>query len=316
MLTTSSAARCPLVFACDGGYAMQLATTLRSIAETNQRGWPLEIYILSCGFSEDVRRKIIDSLPKESCSIRWVPVELTPFAGFSTLRHISSVTYARLLIPSILPDAASKALYLDADILVLDDLSPILEANLDGAVVGAVLDERLDSYIKMGNRTSCTGTPLPSVRDYFNAGVLLIDVATWRAQRIPERALEYLERYPNSTYSDQDALNAACDGAWKKLDPRWNYYQIDLPKRITDLSAAQRPGVIHFQGWQKPWDPVSLNVNADFYDSFRGRTLFARTPAEKLWHIPIVMWSRFKKSCKAVCNCPATFGVAPITTTG
>jgi lipopolysaccharide biosynthesis glycosyltransferase len=293
-LTGNSTISCPLVFACDGAWAMPLATALRSVAEANQKAWALEIYVLSHGLSEDIKGKIIDSLPKGSCSIRWVLVDLTPFARFSTLQHISKTTYARLLIPDILSKDIPRALYLDADVLVLDDLRPIWEVHLDGTVLGAVIDERVDTHIKIGN-TSLAGWPLPRVRNYFNAGVLLIDLASWRAERISEKALEYLERCPHSVYSDQDALNVACDGVWKKLDPRWNYYQIDLEKPISDLSATQRPGIIHFHGWQKPWDPRTLNMNAQFYDSFRTRTLFACTFQERLRNVPLVAWSRMKR---------------------
>lgn len=296
-LATETTITCPLVFACDGGYAMPLATTLRSITETNRRSWPLDIYVLSHGFSEHTKERVVDSLPKGSCSIRWVPVDLTPFAAFSTIRHISSATYARLLLPAILPDRIARALYLDADILVLDDLGPIWEVDLGDAVVGSVVDERLDNQVKLGN-TSLGGLPLPRVRDYFNAGVLLVDLARWRTERIPEKALEYLQSFPHSVYSDQDALNVACDGVWKRLDPRWNYYQIDLEKSISDLSAAERPGIIHFHGCHKPWDPTSLNLNAKFYNDFRSRTLFARTAGETLRHTPIVIWTRLKRILK------------------
>jgi lipopolysaccharide biosynthesis glycosyltransferase len=294
-LTLNSTVSCPLIFACDAGYAMPLATTLRSIAEANRSAWPLEVYILSDGFSENTKRKVIDSLPEGSFSLRWLPADLATFAGFSTLQHISTATYARLLISSKLPDRVHRVLYLDADILVLDELARIRELDLEGAVLGAVLDERLSAHIKMGN-TSLAG--LPSVRDYFNAGVLLIDLARWRAERISEKALEYLAQCPHSPYSDQDALNVACDGLWKKLDPRWNYYQIDLEKPLSDLSAAQRPGIVHFQGWSKPWDARSLNLNAGFYDSFRTRTLFACTTEERLRQVPLVIWSRLKRVLK------------------
>ena len=300
-MTTTTTARttlnCPLILACDGGYAMPLATTIRSIVEANRRSWPLEIHILSNGFTEGAKGKIVDSQPVGSCSIHWTPVNLAGFAGFSTLPHISTMAYARLLIPSVLPAEACRALYLDADILVLDDLSPLCGFDLEGAVVGAVLDQRLDTHIKLGN-TSIGGLPLPRVRDYFNDGVMLIDVEKWRSGRIPERAIEYLERCPNTIYGDQDALNFACDGVWGKLDLRWNYYQIDLEKPLSEVAAPQLPGIVHFHGWSKPWDPGSLNVNAGFYDGFRSRTLFARTLSEKFLSVPIVMWSHAKKALK------------------
>jgi lipopolysaccharide biosynthesis glycosyltransferase len=286
-----------MVLACDAGYAMQLASALRSIVEANRSGWPLEIYLLSSGFSESTKEKILLSQPAGSCSIHWAEVDVAQFAGYSTLPHISSIAYARLLIPSILPEQISRALYLDTDILVLGDLAPLCQIDLQGAVVGAVLDERLDTQTKLRN-TTLNGLPFPCVKEYFNDGVLLIDVARWRSERIPEKALEYLGRCPSTIYGDQDALNVACDGAWKKLDSRWNYYQIDLRRPLPDIAAAQRPGIIHFHGWSKPWDPRSLNANAGFYESFRSRTMFARTPVEKFRDIPIILWSRFKRSLK------------------
>lgn len=295
---------CPLVFACDSGYAMQLATALRSAMDVARHRWPVPVYILSGGFSEIARQRITDSLPQGSCSIRWIPVDLAPYAAFSTLRHISTITYARLAMCEVLPRDLRKVLYLDADLLALDDLSPLLDFDLEGAAVGAVVDERLDAYIKAGY-TTMAGSPLPHVDHYFNAGVLLIDLPRWRSERISEKAMGYLQRCPHSAYSDQDALNVACDGLWKQLDSRWNYYQIDLRKRLVDLSPAERPGIIHFQGWQKPWDPAALNLDADFYNSFRSRTLFARTTAEVFRQSPLVAWARVKRTLKrsAVVSC-------------
>jgi lipopolysaccharide biosynthesis glycosyltransferase len=276
---------------------MPLATALRSIADSNPMAWPLGVYILSGGFSEGTKRKITGSLPKASTSIHWVPLDLTPFSRFSTVCHISITTYARLLLSSILPTDITRVLYLDADLLVLDDLAPICTLDLDGAVLGAIVDDRLDKHIKMGN-TTLHGGPLPRVRAYFNAGVLLIDLAKWRSERIDKKAMQYLEHCPNSLYSDQDALNFACDGLWKRVDPRWNYYQIDLKGPISDLSGEQRPGIIHFQGGLKPWDPKSLNVNAEFYDNFRSRTLFATTRWERVSNVPLMIWSSLKRVLK------------------
>jgi len=294
MFTLDSRVSRPFVLACDEGYAMPLATTLRSLVEANRSGWPLEVHILSVGFSENVKRKVVNSLPEGSASIRWLPVDLARFAGWSTIEHISKATYARLLISSIFPDGVHRALYLDADTLVLDDLSPLWEMDLEGAVLGAVPDEGLGTEVRLGNENLAA---VPGVRDYFNAGVLLIDLARWREEGIPEKALEYLKRYPHSPFSDQDALNVACDGLWKRLDPRWNY-QAHCKRRISDLRAPQRPGIVHFVTWVKPWDARCPRLNAEFYDDFRTRTSFARTPADKLVDALKVIWSRLKSVLK------------------
>jgi lipopolysaccharide biosynthesis glycosyltransferase len=287
---------CPLIFACDESYAMPLATALRSIVESNQRWWPLQFIILTFSFSERTQEKVIDSLPTGSASISWIPVDLRLFDGFSTLDYISNVTYARFLIPSVVPETASKVLYLDADLLVLSDLAPLWETELGQAAVGAVRD-RLDDQIKAD--MPCVAA-VPRVREYFNAGVLLIDLANWRREKVSEKALEFLTQHPNTPFFDQDALNVACDGIWTKLDARWNFldrvYEVD----IASLSAEQRPWIVHFVTRRKPWNARIPNINASFYDAFRSRTQFSRTSLERQRDIWRGNWSTFKRVLKRV----------------
>src|SRR5690242_282960 len=92
---------CPLVLACDEGYAMPLATTLRSAAENNRSLWPLNVTVLHDGFSNDMKEKVLRSLPNGSAQIRWVPVDLSTFKESRLLDHVSRMTFARLQIPSL-----------------------------------------------------------------------------------------------------------------------------------------------------------------------------------------------------------------------
>jgi lipopolysaccharide biosynthesis glycosyltransferase len=220
---------------------------------------------------------------------------LNLFRDFSTLHHVSKVTYTRLLIPWVFPATVSRVLYLDADLLLLDALGPLWETDLDGAVVGAVSDEFMVPAINAGAPGS---EGVPQVRDYFNAGVLLIDLSLWRQKRVSEIALEYLRRHPQSPYSDQDALNVACDNLWTKLDPRWNFQHHPITgkfnQRISDLRPDQRPFIVHFVTARKPWYSGVRSPNAEFYDAFRSRTLFARTPRDKLLDALRAGWGPFK----------------------
>jgi len=286
----SAQMNCPIVLASDEAYAMPLATTLRSIVETKRSNSSLVFHVLYDGISEDTRRKVLDSLPKGSASIRWVEVDLEPFKGFSTIARISKMTYARFLIPYIFPDTVSRVLYLDADILVLDDLTPLWETNLEDAILGAVLDG-LDSQIKNGQPGLENAA---KVQSYFNAGVLLINLDQWRKEGISTKAIEYLTLHPDSRFSDQDALNVVCDGRWKKLDPRWNFVDFYEKVNISDLTAEQRPGIVHFAAWEKPWDARIYHVNASFYHTYRSLTCFPMSPMDKLWSL----WSCLKGNLK------------------
>ncbi len=284
----------PLVFACDQSYAMPLATALRSIVESNRQWWPLQFMILIFDFSERTQKEVMKSLPKEAASISWIPVDLSSFGEFSTHDYISKATFARFLIPRVVPEATEKVLYLDADLLVLSDLAPLWETDLEEAAVGAVRDG-LDDQIKAD--MPCVAA-VPRVREYFNAGVLLIDLVNWRRQRISEKALEFLTRNPKTPFSDQDALNVACDGVWKKLNPRWNFtdrvYEVD----IASLSPERRPWIVHFVTSHKPWNARIPNINASFYDAFRSRTQFARAPMERQRDFWQGNWAKVKRWLK------------------
>jgi lipopolysaccharide biosynthesis glycosyltransferase len=284
----------PLILICDESYAMPLATALRSIVEANRSNEPLDVYVLSDHFSANLRQEVIDSLPQGSASIHWMAVDLSLFEKFETLPHISKITYARLLIPHMFPESVSRVLYLDADILVLDDLGPLWDTDLKGAVVGAVLDPTMDARIK-GRATG--NDDVPEVQDYFNAGVLLIDLDRWREERISEKALEYLNHHPRSFFADQDALNLACDGRWTALDLRWNFFH-HWYTSIRDMTPAERPMIAHFVTSRKPWIPASLSVNAGLYDAVRSRTRFARTGVDKAQDLARSVWPRFKRVLK------------------
>lgn len=269
----------PIVLAADEAYAMPLATALRSIAESNSRSWPLEIHILQQAITEPTRKRIADSLPKGSTDIHWHTIDLSSFANqYSTLPHISKMTYARLLLPQFIPEHCKRVLYLDSDILVVEDLDRLWSADLEGAVVGAVTDSFYD-FAKAARPGAVRG---PSVKRYFNAGVLLVDVAKWRDERVSERALEYLDRFPTTPYSDQDALNFVCDGHWRDLSWNWNF-QCDPSQAKPCTALGVKFSIVHFVANRKPWEPANLSPNAGFYDSFRSRTRFARTPRMRLW---------------------------------
>ncbi|MGO7029761.1 glycosyltransferase family 8 protein [Rhizobium ruizarguesonis] len=263
----------PIVFAVDAAYAVPLATALRSVAENNRSAWPLNIHVVHEGMGEETKQLIFDSLPANSAVIQWHPIATLSFAsGFSTRPGVSRMTFARLLLPQFLPQTCNRVLYLDGDILVLTALEQLWNTDLGEAVIGAVPDYWLDNVVRNG--PGATGGP--RVERYFNAGILLIDLEKWRNERISERSLDYLDRFPTTEYSDQDALNFACDGKWKILDRAWNF-QFEPTQAIARIALEQKLAIVHFVTNVKPWKSGSLSPNIAFYDTFRSRTRFALT---------------------------------------
>ena len=265
----------PIFFCCDEGYAAPLATALRSLVESNVSNWPLDIRVL-VDAAGDWTRNVQASLPEGVAIVRWHRIELEAFRTFPTNRHISASTFGRLFIEQFVSAEDKRALYLDADILVLGRLDELWRADLGDRTLGAVRD-KLDNDLKAGKSLLPEVKAAPRVADYFNAGVLLIDLPRWRERRVVEKALNYLRNNPNTPFADQDALNVACDLQWEELGKHWNSVDVVEKINLARTSDKLRPGIVHFATRVKPWNFAYWNQNAGFYDKVRDRTLFRRT---------------------------------------
>lgn len=268
-----------VVMACDQQYAMPLATALRSLADNNPAAWPIEVTVLTTHFPTPQRRTVEQSLRSGSVLLTWKVVDLSAFENVTLLDHISVLTLARLFIPSLVPVDTKRVVYLDADILVLGDISHLFHVPLGDAAIGAVADEDLNRRIQTGSTDLPFG--LPRVRQYFNAGVLVFDLKACREREIFGRALAHIRSNPRTPYADQDALNAACDDDWRSLEPRWNF-QGHLRTRIERLPVQQQPSIAHFISSSKPWMPRELNWNTKLYNRYRKRTLYCQSPGESI----------------------------------
>ena len=279
----------PIVFAADAAFAVPLATALRSLAESNMQAWPLDIHVINEGMADDTKQHIFNSLPENSATITWHSIDTFSFASqFSTRPGISRMTFARLLLPRFLPADCKSALYLDADIIVLDTLEPLWRLDLDGAIMAAVPDYCLDRLAAMNGSGLKTSLP---VDRYFNAGMIFLDLEKWRSERVSERALEYLDHFPRTEYGDQDALNFVCNGRWKELKQCWNF-QFDPSQAIAPIMRGQNLRIVHFVTNVKPWRAGSLSPNVGFYDAYRSRTRFALTHRERLFSAVKRIFSR------------------------
>jgi lipopolysaccharide biosynthesis glycosyltransferase len=202
---------------------------------------------------------------------------------------------ARLQIPEIFKKAGGRVLYLDADILILNDLLPLWRANLEGGVLGAALDKGIFDMIK---RDDVKAASLPTVARYFNSGVLLIDVDRCQEFGLAEKAMSYLKLNTASPFSDQDALNAACDGEWARLENKWNWQIYPDSPCVSDLPSTARPNIVHFVTSNKPWLFKEINVHAALYDSVRNQTRFYRKPLPRMIDAVRIGWALCRRAVR------------------
>jgi lipopolysaccharide biosynthesis glycosyltransferase len=191
----------------------------------------------------------------------------------------------RICLPDLLAGVA-RAVYLDADTFVVDDLDALWATDLAGAALGAVPNV---VHPDLHGRASELG--LTSMREYFNSGVLLFDLEQVRANGLLKRAADVGRQVGQSLWPDQDALNVAFAGRWSALHPRWNcmnslrlwrpWAEEVFGSRAVE-EALTSPAVVHFEGpsVHKPWHYLSWHPLTDQYRATLGRTPWPHTPLQ------------------------------------
>lgn len=252
--------RLTVVAATDAGFAFPTATMAASLVRSAAPGRALSLYVLAGTMPPPVSAHLHRSLGRAEARAarRGVDLQthvLTPrLDAVQDLRvrvRFSAATYLRLLIPDLLPPDVHRALYLDGDVLVLDDLGPLFDLPLDGALAAAVPN--------IGAPTIRAGMPRHAERGldpdgpYMNSGVLLMDLDRWRVERIGAAVLSDLRAHQHLYgWMDQCGLNAVLAGRWADLPPAWN---VQAGSGITRAAPPPLSAVsaLHFTGNRKPW---------------------------------------------------------------
>ena len=91
---------------------------------------------------------------------------------------------------------AERVLYLDVDLLCLADVAELHDTTLNENVLGAVMDPNSTfddprGGFAAGNTKSALGIAPDAV--CFNGGVLVVDVASWKRERMMGACLKFLK---------------------------------------------------------------------------------------------------------------------------
>ena len=199
---------------------------------------------------EEKLRRSLTQFPNHSLTFRKfaIPADIV----LPLIAHYTIDTYTRLWVNEFFPANTDRVLYLDADIVVVGSIAPLWTTDLGGALMGAVDIP--------GSTQGVTLLGMRAEDGYFNAGVLIIDLAQWRATRAEEIVIDYIRENPDRVLYDQDALNACFYGCTKRLDYKWNvirpFYRepLVLPLGRHEIEEIRREArIIHFNGGSKPW---------------------------------------------------------------
>lgn len=242
-----------LAFASDQAYALGLLVSVGSAARHCPPSRPLVVHLLDGGINEPTVRQLAHILERCHPQARLQRHLLQGSPIFQLRDHGPGreLVYARLLIPELI--GAPRVLYLDVDLLVLDDLAPLVDQPLGPHLAAACVDPIVQ---RLAADPPYPGAVVQNPQmPYFNSGVLLIDSAAWARERITEQALALLQRHATTCrFRDQTVLNHFLEHRWLQLDQRWNTISRELewvPGR--GLMPDPPPAVLHYCDTAKPW---------------------------------------------------------------
>lgn len=261
-----------LFFAIDSGYHLQLQVLWTSLFMHHEKG-SLSFHVLHSGLSpqQEQRLRSLAEDHQVGCHLHVIPASWIRNLPVNEL-FPSPVQFFRFFISEYLPADATRVLYLDTDTIACRSLTPLMGADLQGCIVGAVED--LDA------QASCERLGIPRTARYFNSGVLLIDPRLWSQYDIPAQGMAYLNAHRHDPskrkYPDQDALNMVLQHAWCPLASQWNVFACNRWFQPEELSSAQRsailhPGIIHYTGPEKPWLPQFAPPYRKLYRNYARR---------------------------------------------
>lgn len=247
-----------LIFVIDekNDYSRHLGVTLLSALKNSNVKW--NVFIIHLTLLEKNKIKLEKIAEEYGSKIRFIELKDEDFSLLKMREdtYISKVTYARLMVPELLKEE-SKGLYLDCDMVVLKPLEIIYDEELEDVSIGAIPDGNYDQT------SSKKRLGLDEKIEYFNAGLLLMDLKKLRENKKFDEVLEFAKTTKNNLeLFDQDALNMIFQGNYKILPEVYNVTHGVLLEKDYPLSKI---GVIHYTGSVKPWDARCLHKFRKMY---------------------------------------------------
>lgn len=217
---------------------------------------PVDLYLLYSDVSEESRGQLQRYMAEHGGRFFPIFVDGTAFRDAPVFGYFPKEMYYRFLCGALLPETEERVLYLDPDILIRGDISPLYEMDFQGKALVGIADHAVNHMLS--DKKAAIG--LPESYDYVNSGVLLFNLEKMRADFSLDRFIGLLEEYRDRTsYPDQDVMNLYFQEDFL-LAPRiynfntgygtaWNLLLFVLKLR----HDKEDPVIVHYMGKLKPW---------------------------------------------------------------
>lgn len=242
-----------IAFCANNDYIPYVSVAIKSILE-NHIKTNIIIHILTDYISEE-KLNIVKEL-FYSYQEQHLKIHIVDDTSLKGLKDTWSIyTWYRVLLPQILPANIHRILYLDADVIVKDNLQDLFILNMENKAIAGTID------IETFNNITFERCGFEMEKKYICAGVMLMNLDYWREYNLTNKIIDWGRKNNDRIkFPDQDTINYLCRDNKIILPLRYGiqsaffindqFYQEPLSKELSD--CINRPAIIHYAGCA-PW---------------------------------------------------------------
>ena len=253
-----------IVYTSDDNFVPQTCTGMVSVMENNKDS-SIHFYILSKNIKPNHKQMITALASHYGQQVDLIDLPSTEeLCGKSIdTGGWNNIVLSRLFLNTLLPKDVDKVLYMDGDTIVRKGLIDLYNTDISNYTLAAVIEPTVPGYRK-------EELGLSKDANYYNAGVLLINLKLWRERNTSQRILQYFEAHGGKLFAnDQDAINGCLADEILPVSISYNFCNTydfypyravrkwmgpknSLSKQeYKDICAD--PTIVHFLGEERPW---------------------------------------------------------------
>ncbi|XP_059457426.1 probable galacturonosyltransferase-like 1 [Corylus avellana] len=179
------------------------------------------------------------------------------------------LNYARNYLANLLPSCVRRVVYLDSDLVLVDDIAKLAATPLGDKTVLAApeyCNANFTSYFtpSFWSNPSLSLTFEGREACYFNTGVMVIDLQRWRSGDYTTKIVEWMELQKRMRIYELGSLPPfllVFAGNIAPVDHRWNQHGLG-GDNFRGLCRDLHPGpvsLLHWSGKGKPWARLDAN---------------------------------------------------------
>ena len=242
-----------IAFSGTSNYLSHIGIAAFSILKSNPKHC-FSFHLFINGIQKSDKDKLKFMAEQMQCGITLYYVNDVIFQEMLQNDGIAAFFYRFVIPPVVANKGISRILYLDGDIMCQGDISSLMDQDLEGYIAACAEDTNHEVAEECRKRV---GT-----REYFNSGVMFINVPLWNREGISQKAaIKAIERKKQQGKKlpghDQDILNILLDGKFKMIEQKYNYvYNLEVRgilKKQNSLDFDTEAVFVHFAAYVKPW---------------------------------------------------------------